>query len=68
MTHKTNEAQRLGESTIEFTRLKYIMQDLQQWRAEEIKQQFTPTQVVSFPQKQTVAAATPQGKSKGIEM
>jgi hypothetical protein len=68
MTHKTNEAQRLGESTIEFTPLKYIMQDLQQWRAEEIKQQFTPTQVVSFPQKQTVAAATPQGKSKEIEM
>ncbi|WP_017314055.1 hypothetical protein [Mastigocladopsis repens] len=68
MTHKTNEAERLGESTIEFTPLKDIMQDLQQWRAEEIKQQFTPTQVVGSPQRQTVVAAAPTRKLGGIEI
>ncbi|MBW4632968.1 MAG: hypothetical protein KME30_14025 [Iphinoe sp. HA4291-MV1] len=68
MTHKTNEAENLGESIIEFTPLKYIMQDLQQWRAEEIKQQFTPTQVVGSSQRQTVVAAAPKRKSRGIEI
>ncbi len=70
VSHKTNEAQKQGESTIEFTPLKYIMQDLQQWRAEEIKQQFTPTQVVSSPQRQTGAATAPAPKRKsgGIEI
>lgn len=65
MTHKTNGAQKQGESTIEFTPLKDIMQDLQQWRAEEIKQQFTPTQVVRDYKKQKVAAAAPGRKAVG---
>ncbi|MBW4567437.1 MAG: hypothetical protein KME31_05280 [Tolypothrix carrinoi HA7290-LM1] len=65
MTHKTNEAQKQGESTIEFTPLKDIMQDLQQWRAEEIKQQFTPTQVVREYKKQKVAAPAPPRKKVG---
>lgn len=69
MTHKTNEAQRTGESTIEFTSLKDIMQDLQQWRAEEIKQQFTPTEIVNSRQKEKVASSpAPRAKSQGLEI
>lgn len=69
MTHKTNEAQRTGESTIEFTSLKDIMQDLQQWRTEEIKQQFTPTEIIGSNQKEKVASSpAPKTKSQGLEI
>lgn len=70
MTYKATVAEKQGENTMEFVPLKDIMQDLQQWRGEEIKQQYTPTENIPFPQRQTVttAAAAPKAKSGGVEL
>ncbi len=64
MTHKASEAEKQGENTMEFVPLKEIMKDLQEWRGEEIKQQYTPTENTSPKQRET--AATTQ-KAKEIE-
>ncbi|MBD2778239.1 hypothetical protein [Iningainema tapete] len=70
MTYKATVAEKQGENTMEFVPLKDIMQDLQQWRGEEILQQYTPTENIPFPQRQTVttAAAAPKAKSGGVEL
>ncbi|KOP24311.1 hypothetical protein AMR41_21520 [Hapalosiphon sp. MRB220] len=68
MTHKANEAQKQGETIVDFVPLKDIMNDLQVWRGEEIRQQYTPTEHIPSPQKQTVAAAAPKTKSREVEL
>ncbi|RAM50022.1 MAG: hypothetical protein C6Y22_19750 [Hapalosiphonaceae cyanobacterium JJU2] len=69
MTYKATVAEKQGENTMEFVPLKNIMQDLQQWRGKEIKQHYTPTENIPFPQRQTVAAtAVPKAKSGGMEL
>ncbi|MFK0732242.1 MAG: hypothetical protein ACIWVG_13940 [Gloeotrichia echinulata HAB0833] len=67
LNHKTNEAEKKGETVRDFVPLKDIMQDLQQWRGEEIRQQYTPTEHIPSPQRQTVAAA-PKSKSREVEL
>ncbi|MBE9206074.1 hypothetical protein IQ244_06015 [Nostoc sp. LEGE 06077] len=67
MTHKATEAQKQGETVVDFVPLKDIMNDLQVWRGEEIRQQYTPTEHIPSPQKQTVAAA-PKTKSREVEL
>ena len=68
MTYKATVAEKQGENTMEFVPLKDIMNDLQQWRGEAIKQQYTPTENIPSPQQQTVAAAAPKVKSGGVEL
>ncbi|MBE8967400.1 hypothetical protein IQ277_14410 [Nostocales cyanobacterium LEGE 12452] len=67
LNHKTNEAEKKGETVVDFVPLKDIMSDLQQWRGEEIRQQYTPTEHIPSPQRQTVAAA-PKSKSGEVEL
>lgn len=67
MTYKATEAQKQGETVVDFVPLKDIMNDLQVWRGEEIRQQYTPTEHIPSPQKQTVAAA-PKTKSREVEL
>lgn len=67
MTYKATEAQKQGETVVDFVPLKDIMNDLQAWRGEEIRQQYTPTEHIPSPQKQTVAAA-PKTKSTEVEL
>ncbi|MBD2452136.1 hypothetical protein H6G76_34535 [Nostoc sp. FACHB-152] len=67
LNHKTNEAEKKGETVVDFVALKDIMSDLQQWRGEEIRQQYTPTEHIPSPQRQTVAAA-PKSKSREVEL
>ncbi|MHC5739891.1 hypothetical protein [Nostoc sp.] len=67
LNHKTNEAEKKGETVVDFVPLKDIMSDLQQWRGEEIRQQYTPTEHIPSPQRQTVAAA-PKTKSGEVEL
>ncbi|MBE9003972.1 hypothetical protein IQ259_02720 [Fortiea sp. LEGE XX443] len=67
MTYKATEAQKQGETVVDFVPLKDIMNDLQVWRGEEIRQQYTPTERIPSPQKQTVAAA-PKTKSREVEL
>lgn len=68
MTYKATEAQKQGETVVDFVPLKDIMNDLQVWRGEEIRQQYTPTEHIPSPQKQTVAAAAPKTKSREVEL
>ncbi len=69
LNYKTNEAEKKGETVIDFVPLKEIMKDLQQWRGEEIKQQYTPTENILTRQRETVAAAAPrQAQSKAMEL
>jgi hypothetical protein len=68
MTYKAAVAEKKGENTMEFVPLKEIMKDLQQWRREAIKQQYTPTENIPSPQRQTVAAPAPKAKSGGVEL
>lgn len=67
LNHKTNEAEKKGETVVDFVPLKDIMSDLQQWRGEEIRQQYTPTEHIPSPQRQTVAAAS-KSKSREVEL
>lgn len=67
LNHKTNEAEKKGETVVDFVPLKDIMSDLQQWRGEEIRQQYTPTEHIPSPQRQTVAAAS-KTKSGEVEL
>ncbi|WP_438822965.1 hypothetical protein [Nostoc favosum] len=67
LNHKTNEAEKKGETVVDFVPLKDIMSDLQQWRGEEIRQQYTPTEHIPSPQRQTVTAA-PKNKSREVEL
>ncbi|WP_169266896.1 MULTISPECIES: hypothetical protein [Brasilonema] len=67
LTYKTDKAQKRGEQVVDFVPLKDIMNDLQTWRAQEIKIQYTPTEHISSPQRQTVATVTPNVKSAGVE-
>jgi len=67
LNHKTNEAEKKGETVLDFVPLKDIMSDLQQWRGEEIRQQYTPTEHIPSPQRQTVAAAS-KSKSREVEL
>ncbi|RCJ20581.1 hypothetical protein A6770_31225 [Nostoc minutum NIES-26] len=67
MTYKATEAQKQGETVVDFVPLKDIMNDLQAWRGEEIRQQYTPTERIPSPQKQTIAAA-PKTKSREVEL
>ena len=67
LNHKTNEAEKKGETVVDFVPLKDIMSDLQQWRGEEIRQQYTPTEHIPSPQRQTVAAAS-KTKSREVEL
>jgi hypothetical protein len=67
LNYKTTIAQKQGETVVDFVPLKDIMNDLQAWRAEEIRQQYTPTEHIPSPQKQTVAAA-PKTKSREVEL
>jgi hypothetical protein len=67
LNYKTNEAENKGETVVDFAPLKDIMNDLQQWRREAIEQQYTPTENIPSPQRQTVVAA-PRTKSRGIEL
>ncbi|MBD2560537.1 MULTISPECIES: hypothetical protein [Nostoc] len=67
LNHKTNEAEKKGETVVDLVPLKDIMQDLQQWRGKEIRQQYTPTEYIASPQRQTVAAA-PKSKSREVEL
>ncbi|QLE46186.1 hypothetical protein FD723_38985 (plasmid) [Nostoc sp. C052] len=67
LNHKTNEAEKKGETVVDFVPLKDIMSDLQQWRGEEIRQQYTPTEHIPSLQRQTVAAA-PKTKSREVEL
>lgn len=67
MTYKATEAQKQGETVVDFVPLQDIMNDLQIWRGEEIRQQYTPTEHIPSPQKQTVAAA-PKTKSREVEL
>lgn len=67
LNHKTNEAEKKGETVVDFVPLKDIMSDLQQWRGEEIRQQYTPTEHIPSLQRQTVAAA-PKSKSREVEL
>ncbi|MDZ8084166.1 MAG: hypothetical protein RMY16_01010 [Nostoc sp. DedQUE12b] len=67
LNHKTNEAEKKGETVVDFVPLKDIMSDLQQWRGEEIRQQYTPTEHIASPQRQTVTAA-PKNKSREVEL
>ncbi|MBD2613903.1 hypothetical protein H6G94_21945 [Nostoc punctiforme FACHB-252] len=68
MTYKATEAQKQGETVVDFVPLQDIMNDLQIWRGEEIRQQYTPTEHIPSPQKQTVAAAAPKTKSREVEL
>lgn len=68
MTYKATEAQKQEEIVVDFVPLKDIMNDLQVWRGEEIRQQYTPTEHIPSPQKQTVTAAAPKTKSREIEL
>jgi hypothetical protein len=68
LTYKTDEAQKRGEQVVDFVPLKDIMNDLQTWRGQEIKIQYTPTEHISVPQRQTVATAAPKAKSGGVEL
>ncbi|OCQ93368.1 hypothetical protein BCD64_00225 [Nostoc sp. MBR 210] len=68
MTYKATEAQKQGETVVDFVPLKDIMNDLQVWRGEEIRQQYTPTEHIPSPQKQTVAATAPKTKSREVEL
>jgi hypothetical protein len=68
MTYKATEAQKQGETVVDFVPLKDIMNDLQVWRGEQIRQQYTPTEYIASPQKQTVAAAAPKTKSREVEL
>ncbi|WP_375448757.1 hypothetical protein [uncultured Nostoc sp.] len=67
LNHKTNEAEKKGETVVDFVPLKDIMSDLQQWRGEEIRQQYTPTEHIPSLQRQTVAAAS-KTKSREVEL
>jgi hypothetical protein len=67
MTYKATVAQKQGETVVDFVPLKDIMSDLQQWRGEEIRQQYTPTEHIPSLQRQTVAAA-PKSKSREVEL
>ncbi|MEC4813935.1 MAG: hypothetical protein SAK29_11780 [Scytonema sp. PMC 1069.18] len=67
LNYKTDEAEKKGDPVIDFAPLKNIMQDLHQWRGEAIKQQYTPTENIPYPQRQTVAAAY-KTKSSGVEL
>ncbi|MBX9253051.1 hypothetical protein H1Q63_03610 [Desmonostoc muscorum CCALA 125] len=67
LNHKTNEAEKKGETVVDFVPLKDIMSDLQQWRGEEIWQQYTPTEHIPSLQRQTVAAAS-KTKSREVEL
>ncbi|PLZ27210.1 hypothetical protein [Fischerella thermalis] len=67
LNHKTNEAEKKGETVVDFVPLKDIMSDLQQWRGEEIRQQYTPTEHIPSLQQQTVAAAS-KSKSREVEL
>ncbi|MEH1826690.1 MAG: hypothetical protein V7L22_15205 [Nostoc sp.] len=67
LNHKTNEAEKKGETVVDFVPLKDIMSDLQQWRGEEIRQQYTPTEHIPSLQRQTVAAAS-KSKSREVEL
>lgn len=67
LNHKTNEAEKKGETVVDFVPLKDIMSDLKQWRGEEIRQQYTPTEHIPSPQRQTVAAAS-KTKSGEVEL
>lgn len=68
LTYKTDEAQKRGEQVVDFVPLKDIMNDLQTWRGQEIKTHYTPTEHISVPQRQTVATAAPNVKSKEVEL
>jgi hypothetical protein len=65
MTHKASEAEKQGENTMEFVPLKEIMKDLQEWRGEEIKQQYTPIENTSPKQRETTATTQ---KAKEMEI
>jgi hypothetical protein len=67
LNHKTNEAEKKGETVVDFVPLKDIMSDLQQWRGEEIRQQYTPTEHIPSLQRQTVTAAS-KTKSREVEL
>ncbi|MDZ8137641.1 MAG: hypothetical protein RM049_20445 [Nostoc sp. DedQUE04] len=67
LNHKTNEAEKKGETVVDFVPLKDIMSDLQQWRGEEIRQQYTPIEHIPSPQQQTVTAAS-KTKSREVEL
>ncbi|KAB8333847.1 hypothetical protein SD80_011340 [Scytonema tolypothrichoides VB-61278] len=68
LNYKTNEAQKKGETVVDFVGLKNIMNDLRAWRTQEIKIQYTPTEHIPSSQRQTVTAAAPQAKSGGVEL
>ncbi|MFN6462455.1 MAG: hypothetical protein RMZ41_011475 [Nostoc sp. DedVER02] len=68
MTYKATVAQKQGETVVDFVPLKEIMNDLQAWRGEEIRQQYTPIEHIPSPQRETVAAAVPKTKSRGVEL
>ncbi|MHC5730944.1 MAG: hypothetical protein ACYTXY_43955, partial [Nostoc sp.] len=67
INYKATVAQKQGETVVDFVPLKNIMNDLQQWRGEEIRQQYTPTEHIPSPQRQTVAAAS-KTKSREVEL
>ncbi|MHC5776055.1 hypothetical protein [Nostoc sp.] len=67
INYKATVAQKQGETVVDFVPLKNIMNDLQQWRGEEIRQQYTPTEHIPSPQRQTVAAAS-KTKSGEVEL
>lgn len=68
MTYKATVAQKQGETVVDFVPLKNIMNDLQQWRGEEIRQQYTPTEHIPSRQRQTITTAAPQTKSREVEL
>ena len=67
INYKATVAQKQGETVVDFVPLKDIMSDLQQWRGEEIRQQYTPTEHIPSLQRQTVAAAS-KSKSREVEL
>lgn len=67
MTYKATVAQKQGETVVDFVPLKDIMNDLQAWRGEEIRQQYTPIEHIPSPQRETVTAAS-KTKSREVEL
>ncbi len=59
------QAQKTGGQVAPNVPLQHMMNDLQQWRGEQIKQQYTPTEHILY-QQQAVAGTSP--KSTGLEI
>jgi len=59
------QAQNTGGQVANYVPLQNMMNDLQQWRGEQIKQQYTPTEHIPY-QQQAVAGTNP--KSTGLEI